>query len=148
MFENPVKVHVGGTNVIVNFTSIPKSIKMAETWLANQIVADSMKFIPFRKGGLRGSVIINNGSGGTYIEWNTPYAHYLYTGEVYVNPKTLKSGYIGSDGMWHGWRGAKIPGRRPLKYHTAGTGDHWVERAAEAYGKDWERGIALIISGG
>ena len=122
-----------------------RNIPQAHAYLNMQVVADSSKFIPFRDGALRQSATYPNGIEGNDIEWNTPYAHYQYMGEVYINPKHNASGFIGKDGMWHGWRGAKVPSGRPIEYHTEGTGDHWFDKAAEAYLPEWVEGVAKIM---
>ena len=137
-------------NAVVVKISLPELTKedkrKAIAALTSQVAADSNPFIPFHDGTLRQSIQYPDGPEGGVIEYLTPYAHYVYEGEKYVNPRTGKSGYIGSDLLWHGWKGEKIPSGQPLKYHTAGTGDHWIERAAEVYMKEWEETVRRSLT--
>ena len=65
---------------------------------------------------------------GGEIEWNTPYAHYQYEGELYLT----------EDGRSFANKGEqKYPTGMPLHYHTPGTSDHWFERAKETHGQQW-----------
>jgi len=146
-YKNKLTVRVYGDEFTVDVSRFARHLTEAQVWLNHQIVADCTNFIPFQNGALRSSVYFPEGADGGAIEWNTQYAHYLYEGEVYVNPKYNASGFIGKDGMWHGWRGKKVPGGRPLTYHTAGTGDHWFQKAAEAYGDSWVRGVRRVAGG-
>lgn len=146
----PTSIHVSdpdGVVLDVDLSRFARHLAEAKTWLNTQIVADSSQFVPFRNGTLRSSVTFPDGVDGDVIEWNTPYAHYQYEGVVYVNPKYGASGFIGKDGLWHGWRGAKVTTARRLNYHTRGTGDHWIQRAKEAYGESWVRGVKRIAGG-
>lgn len=146
-FSNKISVRVYGDEFTVDVSRFARNLTQAQIWLNTQVVADSNKFVPFQTGTLRSSVYYPEGMDGGAIEWNTPYAHYLHEGEVYINPKYNASGYIGKDGMWHGWKGQKIPSGRKLKYNTAGTGDHWFRRARDAYGEEWIRGVRRVAGG-
>ena len=129
----------------INEGYIEEKIKQANTALKKQIAIDCDKFTPFRNGKLRQSVQITDEG----LFYPGPYAHYMYMGEKYGHPKSGASGYIGSDGMWHGWKGVKkVPTGQPLHYYTEGTGDHWFDRAYEVYHEEWEKMCGKIISGG
>lgn len=127
----------------VDFRSVAERVEKANRFLKEQVLADCDQFIPFKTGALKQSAMIEEDG----IAWHTPYAHYQYIGEKYVNPKTGKSGYVGKDGMWHGWKGQKIPSGEPLQYHTEGTGDHWFRRTKEAHYNEWLDGVSRIIRG-
>lgn len=71
------------------------------------------KFVPYRKGNLRKIVF----EGDNYISYNSPYAHYVYEGILYVDPETGSS--------WARKDVTKVPTGKELVYHTAGTGPHW-----------------------
>ena len=126
---------------------LPKRIEAAETWLAHEVAANSSQFVPFRQGVLRGSYIVNIDHNGKYVEWRTPYAHYLYEGVVYVNPKYKHAGWQDEYGDWHGYKGPKVATDRAISYHTAGTGSHWVDKAQTAYAQHWVDGYAKIMGG-
>ena len=63
-----------------------------------------------------------------HVTYNSPYAHYQYTGELYLT----------EDGRSYAEKGErKYPTGTPLQYHTAGTTDHWFEHAKQEHGKEW-----------
>lgn len=88
--------------------------------LAEQMLADSEKFVPYSggagqsAGGLRESGHVVQGESGTYyIVWDTVYALYQ-------------------------WFGVRADGSHPVhNYTTAGTGKQWVEKAKDQYGDRW-----------
>lgn len=102
-----------------------------------QVVADCDPLIPFQQGALRNSVNYPQGIYGGEIEYNTPYAHYQYEGIVYGPNIPIRD----AGGNITGWYSppSKNPTGRPLTYHTAGTGDHWFEKAKAQHGDDWVR---------
>ena len=83
--------------------------------------------VPFRQGPLRESIWYPEGLVGGIIEYNSPYAHYMYTGEKYA---------------WVDGSDKKVPTGQKLHYYTEGTGDHWDQTAAEKYGDQWLQGVA------
>lgn len=103
--------------------------------LNEQVISDSERYVPFSQGGLRGSAHFPDGPYGETIEYNIPYAHYQYMGEIYgpnIPQKDTNGNIIG---FWS--PPLKTPTGRPLVYHTAGTGSHWFETAKVNHGKAW-----------
>ena len=93
-----------------------------------QVAADCDRFIPFQQGALRNSMYYPKGIYGGEIAWNTPYAHYMYVGELYLT----------EDGRSFADKNErKYPTGLPLNYHTAGTSDHWFENAKEQNLNQW-----------
>ncbi len=88
--------------------------------LAEQMLADSEKFVPYSggssqsAGGLRESGhVVQGESGEMYIVWDIVYALYQ-------------------------WYGIRADGTHKVKnYTTSGTGKQWVEKAKEQYGDRW-----------
>ena len=88
--------------------------------LAEQMLADSEKFVPYSggagqsAGGLRESGhVVKGESGDMYIVYDTVYALYQ-------------------------WFGIRADGSHPVKnYTTSGTGKQWVETAKGQYGDRW-----------
>jgi hypothetical protein len=117
--------------------SLEKRVKKAQEKLNAQIVADCTPLIPFRQGTLRNSVNYPDGISGGVIEWNTPFAHMIYTGIVYSPNIPIKD----ADGNITGWFSPpgkkKTPTDRKLQYHTPGTTDHWFDRAKEQHLQEW-----------
>lgn len=107
----------------------------AQKKLNMQVVADCEPLVPFRQGALRGSVRYPLGIYGNVIEYDVPYARYLYGGEVY-GPNIPKKD---ADGNIVGWWSPpnKKPTGRALTYHTEGTQDHWFEEAKARHLNEW-----------
>lgn len=127
--------HVGNVHIKLDTDHLNNKIKAAQIALNMQIVADSEPYVPFRQGALRSSVRYPKDIDGGEIEYNTPYAHYLYTGEVYGPNIPIKD----AQGNIIGWRSPpkKSPTGRRLQYHTEGTSDHWFDRAKQEHLNDW-----------
>lgn len=71
-----------------------------------------------------------------YIDYNAPYAHYMYEGIVYVMPHNGKAAYYSpSYGYWSEPGEKKVPTSIPIEYHTPGTGSHWDKRMWAADGE-------------
>lgn len=119
---------VGCVNIRIDTERLDQNIANAQKLLNMQVTADCDEYIPLSQGALRGSVTYPEGIYGGEISYNTPYAHYQYTGELYLTPdgRSFADKYE-----------KKKPTGRPLQYHEAGTGDHWFERAKQAHGSEW-----------
>jgi len=74
------------------------------------------KYVPMANGNLRTNVIET----ADKVIYKSPYAHYMYEGELYVDAETGSS--------WARKDSIKVPTGKPLTYHTAGTGPHWDKR--------------------
>ncbi len=132
-----LNTRIGNVDIHIDTKRIDKNLKEAQKLLNMQVVADCDPLIPFQQGALRNSVNYPQGIYGGEIEYNTPYAHYQYMGEVYgPNIPIYDSG-----GNLTGYFSPpkKQPTGRPLHYHTEGTGDHWFEKAKEQHKDDWVR---------
>lgn len=100
-----------------------------------QVVADCDPLVPFEQGALRGSVNYPNGIYGDMIEWNTVYAHYIYSDILYKGSHPIKD----ADGNITGWWSEphKTPTDRHLEYHEPGTTGHWFEVAKDNNSQEW-----------
>ena len=95
--------------------------ELARYALAEQMLQDSEKFVPYSggsvqsAGGLRDSgKIVDGDSGSLYLVWDTVYALYQ-------------------------WYGIRADGTHKVNnYTTAGTGKQWVETAKGQYGARWD----------
>lgn len=130
-----IRRHVGNVNINIDTNRINRNIREAQKFLNMQVVADCDPLIPFRQGALRNSVNYPQGIHGGEIEYNTPYAHYMYEGEVYGPNIPIRD----STGNVTGWYSppSKSPTGRKLQYHTDGTVDHWFEKAKEQHKQEW-----------
>lgn len=127
--------YVGDVEIHIDTSRIDKNTREAQMLLNTQVAADCDPLIPFRQGALRNSLNYPNGIYGGEIEWNTPYAHYMYQGIVYAQKIPIKD----SDGNITEFLSPpkKHPTDRSIKYHTPGTGKEWFEKAKEKYKQDW-----------
>jgi hypothetical protein len=98
--------------------------------LAEQMLADSEKFVPYSggssqsAGGLRESGhVVQGENGNMFIVWDTVYALYQWFG-------------IRADGT-----------HKVHNYTTSGTGKQWVEKAREQYGDRWREIAQKEFSG-
>lgn len=66
------------------------------------------------------------------IHYKEPYAHYIYMGEKYVDPKYGVGGFYSPTRGWFSRPGIKkVPSGEMLQFKTSGTSDHWDEKAAK-----------------
>ena len=141
-----INSHVGSVHIKFDTKRIDDNLKEAQMKLNMQIVADSEPYVPFRQGSLRSSVRYPQGIDGGEIEYNTPYAHYLYMGEVYGPNIPLKD----AQGNITGWISPpkKSPTGRKLQYHTKDTSDHWFECAKREHLPDWIKLVKRTVGDG
>ena len=90
-------------------------------------------YIPFEQGYLRNTGHVED---NTNVVWNGPYAHYMYEGIVYEDPKLHCAGF------WtqQGWRSRKnvqkVPSDRRIEYHNGSRrSNHWVDRMLQNGGR-------------
>lgn len=116
---------VGSVSIQIDTKRIDDNVRRAQDVLDQQVLGDMLEYMPFQQGALRGATqIVEPG----LIQTNTPYAHYQYTGELYLT----------EDGRSFANKGEqKYPTGVLLHYHAPGTSDHWFERAKETHGKQW-----------
>jgi hypothetical protein len=112
-------------NIHIDTKRFDGAIERAQNRLDEHVLGDCTEYVPFLGGQLRSSGhIVEPG----IIEWNTPYAHYQYAGELYLT----------EDGRSYAEKyEKKNPTGIPLHYNEPGTGDHWFERAKQEHGKQW-----------
>lgn len=116
---------IGCINIHIDTGRIDDNLRRAQDLLDQKVLKDMMEYIPFQQGALRGAThIVEPG----LISTNTPYAHYQYEGELYL---------AANGSSWAQKYEKKYPAGKPLKYHTAGTGDHWFETAKNIHGSEW-----------
>lgn len=94
------------------------------------------RYMPFRTGTLSEQKL--HITGPAEIRAITNYAHYQYTGVVWIDPKINAAGFITKDGTWRSRKGAaKVLTNRPLTYDTskhAQAGPFWDRRLIAAEG--------------
>lgn len=109
-------------------------------------------YMPRRNGLLIKDLVLSNAGkiGSGEIVENSPYAHYLYEGIVYVDPKYQCAGFLVKSGPYAGqWFSrknvTKVPTNRELTYAGAPMrGKKWFDRMAADHEDDILRGAQLI----
>lgn len=103
--------------------------------------------VPFRTGVLKHSAITASAIGQGLVVYATPYARYLYYGEVYgPNIPRYEAGELA--GFWSPPGQKKHPTGRPLTYSGAPErGAFWFERMKAEHGEDILRGTAALAGG-
>lgn len=95
------------------------------------VIRECFPYVPFDEGALAGSANTTTKIGSGEVVYDTPYARYLYYGEVYgPNIPIVENGEI--VGYWS--PPEKSPTGRQLQYNTDKNllaGSHWFERAME-----------------
>lgn len=116
---------VGDVRINLSTDRIERDLSNAQDRLDMQVLADSNLYIPFQQGALKGSgAVIERG----LIEWNVPYAHYQYMGELYLTEDGRSWAHKGEQ---------KYPTGRDLQYHSPNTGAFWFEEAKDNHLKNW-----------
>lgn len=90
-------------------------------------------YVPLSEGYLRDTGHVENNS---EIVWSGPYAHYMYEGIVYEEPKLHCAGFKTENGWRSRKNVQKVPTDRKIHYNN-GTrrGAHWVDRALQNGGR-------------
>lgn len=86
-----------------------------------------------------------------YVHYLSPYAHYQWEGELYVDPKTGKGAFTNGEGLfWSRPDVAKVPSGRKLEYsdfrHPLAT-SHWEEAMWTARKGDLVRAFDEYLKG-
>jgi len=92
-------------------------------------------YVPMRVGSLTRSGILHTRIGQGMITWKTPYARYLYYGELMVDPVYGKGAFTDGERFWSRKGVLKVKSGRELKYDKS---RHPLAqmRWAEAYKND------------
>lgn len=83
------------------------------------------------------------------ITYESPYAHYQYIGELYIDPKYKKGAFYSEDyGYWSRPGIAKENSGKSLNYHTPGTGSQWDKRMWTSKGDQVVKEVQIYIDRG
>lgn len=122
---------VGNVSIKLDTKRIDTNIERnAQKALNLAVRIDCDPLVPHLNGELRGSAWFTEGVYGGVLEWNTPYAHYMYAGELYL---------AANGSSWAKKHEKKYPSGEPLKYHEPGTTSKWFEVAKKNNLKKWEK---------
>lgn len=122
------------TKVSVNFDGLEKiqdrlTSEKLRTDACSVIISVSDDYAPFKSGYMK-----NTGhpvDGGTAIEYNGPYAKYLWYGKLMVDPISGKGAFFSPGyGFWSRRNVKKVLTEQDLNFNEAPTrGARWVERS-------------------
>lgn len=106
--------------------------------------------MPFVPGGAGGQLAkLKTYPSNHEIKYTSPYAHYQYTGKLYISPTLGVSGIPLKSGRWWSPKGEKkIPTSKKLKYHTSGTGPKWNELMMQRRKNDLVKDVENYIKSG
>lgn len=123
----------GHLNITLDTRRMEGNFADAQRYLDLRVIRDTEPFVPFDRGVLRNSAKYATRVGSGQVVYKTPYAHYLYNGELMVGV-TSRSSYAkaGEPKEYTG---------RPLTYHTPGTGAMWFEESKRKNLKSWVKGV-------
>ena len=127
-----MRIHYNGAvDIDISFRKLKSNYDKAQRLLNMQVTADCDPYVPMRQGGLANSVRYPDGIEGGVIEYDSPYAHYMYEGELYLAE---------NGSSWAKKYEKKYPSGKALNYSTyahAQATDHWFEVAKREHKQDW-----------
>lgn len=130
-----------GIHVHVDFAVVGTKMDLAQEALDAQVWADMQKYMPRATGNLIQQTAALNAvtSGKVYAyDPNVEYAHYLWEGELYVDPVYRVGGFYSPDyGFWSRPGVKKVPSGMPLFYTNPNATAHWNETAINNHMQDW-----------
>lgn len=131
---------IGNVEIKFNDKRIDRNMKEAQKLLNLAVRTDCEPLVPLMNGQLLRSATFPEGVYGGVLEYNTPYAHYQYVGEVY-GPNIPRKDDNGNIIGWYSPPGKKKhpTGRKMAKYSQSGTGPEWFSKAKERHGDKWLR---------
>lgn len=95
--------------------------------------ADYMdKYVPMDTGALRNNIVITEDQ----IQYQSPYAHYMYIGKLYVMENGKGAYYNEKYCFWSKKGVAKTMTETPLKYSKPGSGSYWDKKMWTAEGQN------------
>ena len=134
--KTKIKLQMKPVDTIVNRLGLGSNgdVQMQATRIINQRIT---RYMPFRTGVLATkSKYIKS---PTEIEVLSPYARYMYYGEVMVDPVTRAAGFKDKDGQWKSRKDVpKVRSGRPIEYDRTtkhpNAGPFWDKRMMAAEG--------------
>ena len=96
------------------------------------------RYMPYRSGATIKLMIVQSSADEPFIHVDQDYAHYLYEGKVWVDPKTHAAGFLTPNG-WRSRKGVpKVASDRDIEYDKTKNpeaGAHWDRRLVAAEGE-------------
>lgn len=127
-----INTTVGNVSIKIDTKRIDRNLKEAQRVLNIAVKKDCEPLVPHLNGGLRGNVNFPEGIYGGVLEYNSPYANYLYQGELYL---------AANGSSWAKKHEKKYPAGKQLEYHESGTTDHWFEIAKQKHASEWIKAV-------
>lgn len=140
------KLDLSGLNDALSRRGLTPGGKV-QKFIDNEVMRLCDPKVPFASGTLKHSAITASTPGDGVIVYATPYAHYLYYGEVYgpnipIRENGVLTGFFSPPGK------AKSPTGEKLTYNGAPErGAFWFERMKTEHGEDIVRKAAIMAGG-
>lgn len=142
--KHKVKVLGQSFEVALDFTEIGEKLDRAQHALDMQVWDDVQHYMPLDTGSLISDTNMLNVTAEPGLVYCTPdmdshpYAHYVYEGEVYVDPVTGKGAFYDPNyGFWSRPGVAKVPSGRQMVYSQPSAVSHWDEVAMKNHKSEW-----------
>lgn len=140
-----IKIQMKPINTIQVRLGVNPSGK-AQKFLANTCYKYMAQFVP---GGTKSHLNQMARTQDDGVVYQSPGAHYLYTGKKYVDPKYKKGAFYSSDyGYWSRPGITKIPTSQDLKYHIPGTGSYWDKKMWTSKGNEVVKELQSYVDRG
>mgnify|MGYP002799681818 CR=1 FL=1 len=141
-----VKVKINKTSQILKDHGLNEDGRVQE-FLTTTADRFMMPFIPGGAGGQLAK--LKTYPSNHEIKYTSPYAHYQYTGKMYISPTLGVSGIPLKSGRWWSPKGEKkIPTSKKLTYHTSGTGAKWDKLMLQRKKNDLVKDVENYIKNG
>lgn len=133
-----------------NFSKLTSAkLSKAQQFVDSECIRLMIPYTPMNTGFLYKSAILGTKIGSGEIHQNTPYARYLYYGQVYgPNIPIIENGQV--IGFFSPKGQSKSPTGRPLNYSTSKhpkAGKMWFERMKADHKDEILRGASQILGG-
>lgn len=120
-----------------------------QLFAAQEVKRTFEPYVPANNLVLSDSARVTADSNSGTIEYVSPYAHYQYAGELYVDRITGKGAFTNGVRFWSRPGAAKIPSGRPLHHSTARhplATSHWDKAALTAHSADLRHELEAYIA--
>lgn len=146
--EIKVQCHIKPASEIIKDLGLEEG-GSAQIFFTNGVYEWSEPYTPMDSGMLKNNVSM--ATSGDSFTYESPYAHYDYIGDLFVDPKYLKGAFFSSNyGFWSrpGVPKVKDPNGRKINNWNGKRGPYWVERMWADNGKNICRELENYIRSG
>ena len=143
-----IQCHIQPASEIVKSLGLEEGGRV-QTIFTNEVREWSEPYVPMDNGLLKNNTSM--AADGTSYTYESPYAHYQYVGDLYVDPKYLKGAFFNPHfGYWSrpGIPKVRDPNGKKINNWNGKRGPYWVERMWADNGKNICRELENDIRSG